>query len=133
MREADTLDLKCRSCGHRTYGGPNAPDTTSPEPNTTCEVCEDRYYRPPKSHGKRHVCRECIAKADHEHETKRMEARYADFAFGQNEPVIVDVRPRCKACDRVLAEEVGRPWAIQCAKCKVVTEQLLGEKERAEA
>lgn len=29
-----------------------------------------------------------------------------------------DVRPRCRCCDKLLAEKVTRPWLIRCGRCK---------------
>lgn len=29
-----------------------------------------------------------------------------------------DHRPRCKCCDKLLAEKVTRPWLIRCGRCK---------------
>ena len=31
-----------------------------------------------------------------------------------------DAKPRCWHCRRLLAEQVSRPWAIRCGRCKKV-------------
>lgn len=37
--------------------------------------------------------------------------------------IAVDVKPRCHACSKLLAEAVTRPWTIRCGRCKAtVTE-----------
>jgi phage FluMu protein Com len=37
--------------------------------------------------------------------------------------IAVDVKPRCHACRKLLAEAVTRPWTIRCGRCKAtVTE-----------
>lgn len=29
-----------------------------------------------------------------------------------------DLKPRCKHCNKLLAEKVSRPWIIGCVRCK---------------
>jgi Zn finger protein HypA/HybF involved in hydrogenase expression len=29
-----------------------------------------------------------------------------------------DIEPRCWNCGRMLGEELTRPWAVRCSKCK---------------
>lgn len=29
-----------------------------------------------------------------------------------------DLKPRCKRCNKLLAEKVSRPWIIGCVRCK---------------
>ncbi len=33
-----------------------------------------------------------------------------------------DVNPRCRDCNKLLAEKVTRPWRIVCGRCKSVNE-----------
>ena len=39
----------------------------------------------------------------------------AENAYGMK---VSDSRPRCWRCDKLLAEEVTRPWVIACVRCK---------------
>ena len=36
--------------------------------------------------------------------------------------ITVDTFLRCWRCDRLLAEQVTRPWRIKCSKCKAVNQ-----------
>lgn len=31
---------------------------------------------------------------------------------------ITDTKPRCTSCNKLLAEQVTRPWKITCSRCK---------------
>lgn len=35
-----------------------------------------------------------------------------------SEWVASDLQPRCKRCNKLLAEKVTRPWIIGCVRCK---------------
>ncbi|MFZ5852309.1 MAG: hypothetical protein ACOYY2_13075 [Actinomycetota bacterium] len=35
---------------------------------------------------------------------------------------IVDTKPRCWRCSRLLAESVTRPWEIRCTRCKATNQ-----------
>lgn len=35
-------------------------------------------------------------------------------------PPVIDQKPRCWKCDRVLMAYAARPWCIRCKRCKMV-------------
>ena len=37
--------------------------------------------------------------------------------------VVVDHRPRCVSCKKLLGNYFGRPWSIRCERCKTVNEK----------
>jgi len=46
--------------------------------------------------------------------TAPIEPRYVSE---QNYNYVIDVKPRCNECGKLLAESVARPWVIRCGRC----------------
>lgn len=42
------------------------------------------------------------------------------IAAQQSPATVVDQKPRCWRCDRLLAEYVARPWRFTCPRCSAV-------------
>ena len=36
---------------------------------------------------------------------------------------VIDLRPRCGGCGKLLAIRVTRPWVIQCPRCKGINSE----------
>ena len=42
------------------------------------------------------------------------------------DPPIVDLRPRCWRCGRILAERLARPWSMRCSRSRCKAENARG-------
>ena len=41
---------------------------------------------------------------------------------------MTDSRPRCRHCNKLLAEKVTRPWRIRCPRCRETWDALVEEE-----
>ena len=49
--------------------------------------------------------------------TRAPTVRYGDRKFQR---LVTDIYPRCWRCDKLLAEELTRPWRIECQRCNAM-------------